>query len=73
MFKREHGEKLSKKLTQIAKKSHATKIVITDKNNHPLLRFPLALFIVITLIMPLVVGIFLFFFLLSELHAVFET
>lgn len=73
MLKRKHGIKISKKLTHIVRSGQSRHIVITDKDNKPVLRFPILFFVVITLIMPILVGILVFLFLLSEYHAVIET
>ncbi len=67
-----HGEKVSKKLTQIVKGGHARRIVITDKHNTPVLHFPVLFFIIVSLFLPLVVGVLIFLFLISEYHAVVE-
>lgn len=66
------GEKVSKHLTGLVKGGHARKIIITDPQNKPVLHFPLLFFVIITLLLPVLAGILIFFFLLSEYHAVVE-
>jgi uncharacterized membrane protein YdbT with pleckstrin-like domain len=70
MILKKHGERLSKKLTKIVRSGHVRRIVITDKHNNPVIQFPVLGFVVVTLILPIAVGILIFLFLMSEYHAV---
>lgn len=68
----EHGENISKKLTWLVKSGHGRHIIITDKHNNHVMNFPILFFVIAALFLPLVVGVGIFIFLLSEYHAIVE-
>jgi hypothetical protein len=67
-----HGSAISKKLGDLTRGGHGRRIHITDRENNTVLHFPLLFFVVVTLLLPVFVGILIFLFLLSEYHAVVE-
>ncbi len=67
-----NGQKVSKRLTNLVHESHYRKVVILNEDGSPLLEFPLLLGVIVTLILPILVGFLLFFFLVSGWHAVIE-
>jgi len=66
------GEAFSDKLSKFMRKAHKKRIIITDSKNNHVFHFPILFFIVITLLLPVFVGILIFIFLLTEYHAILE-
>ncbi len=66
------GKKVSAKLTDMVRGGHGRRVLITDKDNKTVLHFPVLFFVIVTLLLPVVVGVLIFLFLLSEYHAVVE-
>jgi hypothetical protein len=67
-----NGRKISNKLTNLVHESHYRKIIVLNEDGSPLLEFPLLLGVIVTLILPVLVGFLLLFFLMSGWHAMVE-
>ena len=67
-----HGKQLSDSLTSLVHEGHYRKVIVLNEDGTPLLEFPLLLGIVVTLILPVLVGFVLIFFLMSGWHAVVQ-
>jgi hypothetical protein len=67
-----HGKVISKKLSHIVHRGHAKRVIITDKDNNPVLHFPLLFIVLVIVLLPVFAGILIFLFLLSEYHAVMD-
>jgi hypothetical protein len=61
-----HGEKVSKKLVDLTHQAHHHKVTLHSKHERPLIKFPLLLGILITLLLPVLSGIVLLTLLVNE-------
>ncbi len=62
----EYGARLSQKLTDLAHESHLRKVTVHNKHEEPVMQFPLLFGIVITLLLPIFVGIALAWLFITE-------
>jgi hypothetical protein len=66
------GKELSQRLTSMVHEGHYRKVIVQNEDGTPLFEFPLLLGIVVTLILPIVVGFVLLLFLMSGWHAIVQ-
>lgn len=67
-----HGGRVSQKLTNMVHESHYQKVILHNKHGDPLLKFPLLLGIIITLLFPILIGIALTIFFVMEGNLIVE-
>lgn len=60
---RHHGEQVSQKLTDLTRESHYRKVIFHTRKEEQVMKLPLLLLVIVTLIFPLFVtlGILIFF------------
>ena len=67
-----HGQKASQKLTDLVHKSHFHKVVLHNKKNETIMKFPLLLGIIVTILFPLLIAFLLLLFLIYGGNLVVE-
>gem|GEM_PF-2369529 len=67
-----HGKKVSQKMTDVVHASHFRKVVLHNKKEETLMRFPLLLGILVTILFPLLVAFLLLLFFLYGGNLVVE-
>ena len=68
----EFGKKVSDKMTDLTHQAHYHKVIVHNKHEEPLIKFPLLLGIIVTLILPIFAGLILISLLITDHNLIVE-